>query len=132
MSEKKGFDKFIMVTTPVLDGVAIEEYLGPVVVRNVRAVNIIRDFFTSIRDVFGGRSGSYQEVIDDMFREVLEELRARAERMGATAVIGLRLDFESIGAKQKSLLMAVGHGTAVKIQSSGVIAQLVDRPKGDR
>ena len=132
MSEKKGFDKFIMVTTPVLDGVAIEEYLGPVVVRNVRAVNIIRDFFTSIRDVFGGRSGSYQEVIDDMFREVLEELRARAERMGATAVIGLRLDFESIGAKQKSLLMAVGQGTAVKIQSSGVIAQLVDRPKGDR
>ena len=115
MSEMKGFEKFIMVTTPVLDDVTIKEYHGPVVVRNVRAINVIRDFFTSFRDIFGGRSGSYQEVIDDMYRDILSELRAQAERMGATAVIGLRLDFESIGAKRKSLIMAVGQGTAVRI-----------------
>ena len=115
MTAKKGFDKFLMVTTPVLDGVEIQEYLGPVVVRNVRAVNIIRDFFTSFRDIFGGRSGSYQEVIDDMYRELLKELREQAENMGATAVLGFRIEFESIGSKRKSLIMAVGQGTAVRI-----------------
>jgi len=115
MEQKKGFDKFLMVTTPILDGVEIQEYLGPVVVRNVRAVNVIRDFFTSFRDIFGGRSGSYQEVMDDMYREILEETRHRAEQMGATAIVGLRVDFDSIGAKRKSLLMATAQGTAVRI-----------------
>ncbi len=115
MVQKKGFDKFLMVTAPLLDGVEIHEYLGPVVARNVRAVNIVRDFFTSFRDIFGGRSASYQEVIDDMYREVLGELRQRAETMGATAVIALRLDFESIGNKGKSLLMVTAQGTAVRV-----------------
>jgi len=115
MADKKGLDKFMMVTTPLLDGVEIREYLGPVVVRNVRAVNIIRDFFTRFRDVFGGRSESYQEVIDDMYREILVELRQRAQAMGADAVVGLRLDFESIGSKGASLLMATAQGTAVRV-----------------
>jgi len=115
MAGKKGFDQFLMVTTPLLDGVEIQEYLGPVVVRNVRAVNIIRDFFTSFRDIFGGRSGAYEEVIDDMYRDVLGEMREQAERMGATAIVGLRMDFESIGAKRKSLVMATGQGTAVRV-----------------
>ena len=115
MTEKKGFDQFIMVTAPVLDGVEIKEYLGPVVVRNVRAINIIRDLFTSFRDIFGGRSGSYQQVIDNMYRELLVEMREQAERMGATAVIGLRVDFESVGAKRKSLILATAQGTAVKV-----------------
>jgi uncharacterized protein YbjQ (UPF0145 family) len=115
MLAKKGFEKFLMVTAPILDGVEIVEYCGPVVVRNIRAVNVIRDFMTSFRDVFGGRSGSYQEVIDDMYRECLVELRSQAEALGANAVIALRFDFESIGAKNKSLLMAIVQGTAVKV-----------------
>mgnify|MGYP005631176809 CR=1 FL=1 len=115
MDGKKGFEKFLIVTTPLLDGVEIQEYLGPVVVRNVRAVNIIRDFFTSFRDIFGGRSASYQEVIDDMQRELFVEMREKATAMGATAVVGLKVDFENIGSKNKSLLMATVQGTAVKI-----------------
>jgi uncharacterized protein YbjQ (UPF0145 family) len=115
MSDKKGFGKFLMVTTPVLDGVEIQEYLGPVIVRHARAVNIVRDFFTAFRDVFGGRSGAYQEVMDDMQRELLAEVRHRAQQMGATAVIGLRVDIESVGAKNRSLMMAIGQGTAVRI-----------------
>jgi len=115
MGEKKGFDKFLMVTTPLLDGVRIREYVGPVVVRNVRAVNIIRDLFTRFRDIFGGRSASYQEVIDDMYREIMLEVRQRAEAMGANAVVGLRMDFESIGSKGTSLVMATAQGTAVRI-----------------
>jgi len=112
---KKGFDKFLIVTTPILDGVEIEEYLGPVVVRTIRAVNVIRDLLTSFRDIFGGRSGSYQDVVDDMYRDLMLELRRHAEKMGATAIIGLRVDFESIGAKRKSLIMAVAQGTAVRV-----------------
>ena len=115
MTEKKGFENFLMVTTPVLEGVEIQEYLGPVVVRNVRAVNMFRDFLTSFRDIFGGRSGSYQEVIDDMYREIFKEVAEQAKAMGATAVLGLRIDFDSVGSKNKSLLMAVAQGTAVRI-----------------
>ena len=102
-------------TTPILDGIAIKEYKGIVISRNVRAINIIRDFFTSFRDIFGGRSGSYQGVVDDMYRDVMVELRSHAQQMGATAIIGFRIDFESVGAKRKSLIMAVASGTAVRI-----------------
>ena len=84
--------------------------------RNVRAVNAIRDFFTSFRDFFGGRSASYQEVMEDMEREVLAEIRADAIRLGANAVIGFSLDFKNIGSKNKSLLLAHGKGTAVVIE----------------
>ena len=105
----------MLFTTPILDGWKIREYKDVVVVRTVRALNIIRDFFTSFRDIFGGRSGAYQEVIDDMYREILGELRNRAEQMGASAVVGLRVEFDSIGAKRKSLLMATAQGTAVRI-----------------
>jgi uncharacterized protein YbjQ (UPF0145 family) len=106
---------FLLVTTPILQGVEIEEYIGPVIARNVRAVNVIRDIFTSFRDFFGGRSASYQEVMDEMMGEVLVEARRKAESMGANAVIGLDLDFDSVGAKSKSLLMAVARGTAVRV-----------------
>jgi uncharacterized protein YbjQ (UPF0145 family) len=107
--------RFLIVTVPVLDGIHVQEYLGPVVVRTVRAVNVVRDFFTSFRDIFGGRSGSYQGVADNMYRDLMVDLRQSAERMGANAIIGFRVDFESVGAKRKSLVMAVAQGTAVRI-----------------
>jgi len=59
-------DDVQIFTTPILDGIKIKEYKGIVIVRNVRAVNIIRDFFTAFRDIFGGRSESYQEVMKSM------------------------------------------------------------------
>ncbi len=102
-------------TTPVLDGVKILEYKGLVTARNVRAVNVIRDFLTSFRDFFGGRSQSYQNVMGDIENEVVEEIKKEAERLGANAIVGLRLDFENIGSKNKSLLLAYAKGTAVVI-----------------
>jgi len=105
-----------VLTTPILDGVRIVEYKGLVTARNVRAVNIIRDFFTTFRDFFGGRSESYQEVMAEMELEVLGEIRSEADRMGANAVIGFALDFENVGSKNKSLLLAHGKGTAVVIE----------------
>jgi len=106
-------DEIPILTTPVVEGISIAEYKGLVTARNVRAVNVIRDFFTSFRDIFGGRSCSYQKVMDGMEREVLTEIRAATARLGGNAVIGFSIDFENIGSKKKSLLMAHGKGTAV-------------------
>lgn len=105
-----------VLTTPILEGVKVIEYKGLVTARNVRAVNVIRDFLTAFRDFFGGRSTSYQQVMSDMEHEVLAEIRADAGRLGANAVIGFTLDFDNIGSKNTSLLMAYGKGTAVVIE----------------
>jgi uncharacterized protein YbjQ (UPF0145 family) len=105
-----------ILTTPIIDGMHVTEYKGIVTARNVRGVNVIRDFFTSFRDFFGGRSESYQDVMTGMEQEVFKEIREEALRLGANAVIGFTLDFDNIGSKNKSLLMAHGKGTAVVIQ----------------
>jgi len=103
-------------TTPVIEGYRIVEYKGLVTARNARAVNIVRDFFTSFRDIFGGRSGSYESVMTDMENEVLAIVATQAQTVGANAIIGFRIDFENIGSKRKSLIMAYGAGTAVVIE----------------
>ena len=103
-------------TTPILDGIKIKQYKGFVITRNVRAVNIVRDFFTSFRDIFGGRSTSYQEVMRMMQDDVIAEAKAEARRLGANAIVGFALDYDNIGSKNKSLLMASAKGTAVVIE----------------
>ena len=109
-------DQIRIFTTPVLDGIKIKEYKGLVVVRNVRAINIIRDFFTSFRDIFGGRSESYQEVMKQMQDDVVAEARQEATRLGANAIVRFLLDYDNVGSKGKSLLMASAKGTAVVIE----------------
>jgi uncharacterized protein YbjQ (UPF0145 family) len=103
-------------TTPILDGIKIKEYKGIVIVRNVRAINIIRDFFTSIRDIFGGRSGAYQEVMKSMQDDVISEAKEEARKLGANAIVGFALDYDNVGSKNKSLLMASAKGTAVVVE----------------
>lgn len=103
-------------TTPILDGIRIKEYKGMVIVRNVRAVNVIRDFFTSFRDIFGGRSASYQEVMKLMQDDVIAEAKEEASRLGANAIVGFTLDYDNVGSKNKSLVMASARGTAVVIE----------------
>lgn len=109
-------DDIQIFTTPILDGIKIKEYKGIVIVQNVRAVNIVRDFFTSFRDIFGGRSGSYQEVMRAMQADVIAEAREEAKKLGANAIVGFALDYDNIGSKNKSLLMASAKGTAVVIE----------------
>ncbi len=103
-------------TTPILDGIRIKQYKGLVIVRNVRAINLIRDIFTTVRDIIGGRSSSYQDVMKEMQDEVLAEAKAEAVRLGANAIVGFSIDYDNVGSKQKSLLMASGKGTAVVIE----------------
>ena len=109
-------DDVQIFTTPILDGIKIKEYKGIVIARNVRAINIVRDFFTSFRDIFGGRSGSYQEVMKAMQAEVVAEAKEEAKKLGANAIVGFSLDYDNIGSKRKSLLMASAKGTAVVIE----------------
>jgi uncharacterized protein YbjQ (UPF0145 family) len=109
-------DDVQIFTTPILDGIKIREYKGIVIVRNVRAVNIIRDFFTSFRDIFGGRSGAYQEVMKSMQDDVIAEAKEEARKLGANAIVGFSLDYDNVGSKNKSLLMASGKGTAVVVE----------------
>ncbi len=103
-------------TTPILDGIKIKEYKGIVIVRNVRAINIVRDFFTSFRDIFGGRSRSFQEVMRAMQDDVIAEAKEEARKLGANAIVAFMLDYDNIGSKGKSLLMASAKGTAVVIE----------------
>ena len=103
-------------TTPILDGIKIKEYKGIVIARNVRAVNIVRDFFTSFRDIFGGRSASYQEVMKAMQDDVIAEAKEEAKKLGANAIVGFSLDYDNVASKNKSLLMASAKGTAVVIE----------------
>lgn len=105
-----------ILTTPIVEGMTIAEYKGIVTARNVRAINVFRDFMTSFRDIVGGRSGSYQEVLDQIEKEVFDEIRQTTLQMGGNAVIGFTFDIESIGSKDKSLVMAHGRGTAVVLK----------------
>jgi len=107
-----------VITTPILEGLKIREYRGLTIARSVRAVDIVRDFFTSFRDFVGGRSGAYQEIMDEMQHEILDEIKEQARQLGGNAIIGFRIDFDNIGSKGKSLLMGIGTGTAVVIEKT--------------
>ncbi len=109
-------DDVQIFTTPILDGIKIKEYKGIVIVRNVRAINIVRDFFTSFRDIFGGRSRSFQEVMKSMQDDVIAEAKEEARKLGANAIVAFMLDYDNIGSKGKSLLMASAKGTAVVVE----------------
>lgn len=106
----------LITTTPVLEGYRIIEYKGLITAKNVRAVNVIRDFFTAFRDFFGGRSASYEEVMNDIQSEVITDIQAKAQSQGANAIVGFTIDFDNIGSKNKSMIMAFAKGTAVVIE----------------
>ena len=103
-------------TVPLLEGLKIKDYKGIVIARNVRAINIVRDILTSFRDIFGGRSESYQGVMKAMQEEVMADVKEQAFNMGANAIVGFSLDYENVGSKNKSMLMAAARGTAVVVE----------------
>ncbi len=104
----------IVTTTPSLEGHQIVNYLGVVTGETIIGANFVKDFFAGIRDVIGGRSGSYEKVLREAKDSAMAEMQERAQRMGANAVIGIDLDYETIGANN-SMLMVTAAGTAVVI-----------------
>lgn len=107
----------IVSTTPTLQGRDIVDYKGVVTGEAILGTNIFRDFFASIRDIIGGRSGAYERVLDDARQTALGEMQQRARELGANAVVGVDIDYESISAgNSNTMLMVSASGTAVVIR----------------
>ena len=104
----------LITTTPILEGCPIKEYKGIVTVETIIAANMFRDIAAGFRDIFGGRSGSYETVIREAKETAIRELEKKAEAQGANAIVGFAIDYETMG-KGASLLMAAARGTAVVI-----------------
>jgi uncharacterized protein YbjQ (UPF0145 family) len=105
----------ILTTTPSLEGHQITDYLGIVTGETIIGANVFRDIFASIRDIVGGRSSSYEEVLRKAKDTALHEMQAHAEAMGANAVVGIELDYETVGGSG-SMLMVTASGTAVRYE----------------
>ena len=105
----------LLTTTPTIEGHTIQQYLGIVTSETIIGANVVRDCFAGLRDFFGGRAGSYEEVLKEGKETALQEIRERAAAMGANAVVGIDLDYETVGAKG-SMLMVVCSGTAVRVE----------------
>ncbi|EMD83763.1 uncharacterized protein YbjQ (UPF0145 family) [Pacificimonas flava] len=102
----------IITTTPTVEGRPIATYHAVVTGEAIMGANLFKDFFASISDVVGGRSGAYEKVLKQARQEALEELEYYANHYGADAVVGVDLDYEVIG-KDGSMLMVSATGTAV-------------------
>lgn len=105
----------ILTTTPSIEGRKITSYLGIITGEAIMGANIMRDLFASITDVIGGRSGAYEEKLQEARQIALHELEERAARLGANAVVGIDLDYEVVG-QSGSMLMVSASGTAVRAE----------------
>ena len=105
----------IVTTTPSIEGKSISDYHGIVVGEAIMGANIVRDVFASITDIVGGRSGAYEDKLQDARDAALRELEERAVSKGANAVVGVDLDYEVVGANG-SMLMVSASGTAVTVK----------------
>lgn len=104
----------IMTTTPSIEGKNILTYHGVIAGEAIMGANIFRDIFASITDIIGGRSGAYEEKLQDAREVAMQELQGRAARLGANAVVGIDIDYEVVG-QNGSMLMVSVSGTAVTI-----------------
>ncbi|WP_423604085.1 heavy metal-binding domain-containing protein [Sphingomonas sp. MS122] len=107
----------ILTTTSTVDGQRITRYHGIVTAEVIIGANIFRDLFAGIRDIVGGRSGSYERPLKEARKTALDELTEEARALGANGVIGIDFDYEVLG-QGGSMLMVSASGTAVTV--SGV------------
>ena len=105
----------LVTTTPTIEGHEIIEYKGIVFGEVVSGMNFVKDFFSGITDVIGGRSGSYESEFQDARDEAIEEMIKRASKMGADAIVGVDVDYEVLG-KDNGMIMVSVSGTAVKLR----------------
>ena len=107
----------IVTTTHTVEGRQITEYLGIVTGEVILGANIFRDVFASIRDVFGGRSGAYEQVLERGRREAILEMVDKGRQLGGDALVGCDLDYQVLG-KRGSMLMIAVNGTSVKLRGT--------------
>ncbi|KXB51013.1 hypothetical protein HMPREF1870_00079 [Bacteroidales bacterium KA00344] len=106
--------EMILTTTSLIEGHPILEYKGIVTGETIVGANVFKDIFAGIRDFFGGRSGSYERVLRKAKDTSVAEMMERARELGANAIVGIDLDYETIGSGN-SMLMVTASGTAVVI-----------------
>ena len=104
----------ILSTTPTIEGHPIREYKGVVTGETIIGANMFKDIFAGIRDIVGGRAGSYENVLREAKDTSLNEMMVRANAMGANAIVGIDIDYETVGSGG-SMLMVATSGTAVVI-----------------
>ena len=104
----------ILTTTPTIEGRTIIEYKGVVFGEVIAGVDVLRDIAASIRNFVGGRSGSYEEELIGAREQAVNEMRSRAEKLGADAIVGIDIDYEVLGANN-AMLMVTASGTAVRL-----------------
>jgi len=108
-------DKIIVTTTNSIEGKKIVEYKGIIFGEVVSGVNFIRDFAAGITNILGGRSGSYEGELISARENALSELKQRANSIGANAIVGVKVDYETLG-QGGSMLMVTACGTAVIVE----------------
>jgi uncharacterized protein YbjQ (UPF0145 family) len=107
----------LITSTPNIEGSRIVEYLGLVNGEAIMGANIFADLFAGIRNVIGGRSGAYEKELRRAKEIAIKEMEEEAARLGADAIIGVDLDYETITLEQGSMLMVIASGTAIKLES---------------
>jgi uncharacterized protein YbjQ (UPF0145 family) len=102
----------LMSTTTVIEGRPVSKYLGVVTGEAIIGANIFRDIFASVRDIVGGRSATYERALGEAREVAMNEMQAKAQQLGANAVIAIDVDYEVLGTNNGMLMVAVS-GTAV-------------------
>ncbi len=110
----KNIPFMIVTTTPSIEGRAIQSYLGVISSETIIGANFFKDILGGLRDVFGGRSGTYEKVLEEAKQYAMQELVEKGQALGANAIVGIDLDYETVGANG-SMLMVSASGTAVKL-----------------
>ena len=105
----------IQSTTPSIEGKEIRQYHGVVTGEAILGANIFKDIFASIRDIVGGRSAAYEQELQKAREIAFEEMSQQAADLGANAIVGIDIDYETVGAQGGMLMVSVS-GTAVTIK----------------
>jgi uncharacterized protein YbjQ (UPF0145 family) len=104
----------IITTTHTIENQPVQQYLGIVTGETIIGANFIKDFFAGIRDIVGGRSGSYEKVLREAKDSAMKEMVERANELGANAIVGIDLDYETVG-PNGGMLMVTASGTAIRV-----------------
>jgi uncharacterized protein YbjQ (UPF0145 family) len=107
----------LVVTTPHLEGRKIVRYYGIVTGLAIMGANIVKDLLAGIRDIVGGRSQAYESELEQAKSTAIQEMSQQAESLGANAVVGVDLDYETVQMGQGNMLMVSASGTAVFFES---------------
>jgi uncharacterized protein YbjQ (UPF0145 family) len=106
----------LVITTPNIEGKKIIKYIGLVSGEAIMGANIFKDFFAGIRDIVGGRSAAYEKELRTAKEIAVEEMAQQAQSLGGNAVVGVDLDYETIGGGGGNMLMVSASGTAVLVE----------------